>query len=559
MSGSCSWDSDLGSECDAYWSSSADENNDVHPNRAWGVDFNAGNMGYFIKSNPYRVRCVTECSPEHLDGACEADSFCCDTGECKKLGECYADKDCNSSVHPICNADSPPSICVSLDFSYCASNGRCLNEDAPNCANDDDCDAIMGQGWECVKEPAEEIGTCYERETCGPDKTSCIPEDCCVETKLCSSEENCLNWTQCDNHSDCLGGEKCSFACDDTGNRFCIHHTQCEVDQDCFSGDTCSYANPRRCFDQGDCMEPGQGGDCRCFANNDCPPGQNCPKYCSVTDTTACDLDSDCLADQTCVSTEVCTASTSVCENNSFHRACGSPFDLFCCATNHHCSETDTTECDSDSDCPAGETCDSDCCPIGRRCSAGEPMRSCIPEGDCVNDNDCLTGFTVCNGVYECEAVPGKECDPGVCTGGQGVPCTTCEFGEYCSLDRVCIPNANCLSDLRDCPDGELCTPEYECVPGPECGFAEFNIEVAPCIFELPGVPPNEFRIFVYLDDGSGVLTRLARDVTQVEGWDYNSGTNQIELFHVVSGPATLVVLCGAVPGDEPCPTQCSP
>ncbi len=172
-----------------------------------------------------------------------------------------------------------------------------------------------------------------------------------------------------------------------------------------------------------------------------------------------------------------------------------------------------------------------------------------------------IYGRTPRQDVALCAQVDRSNCAPQVCDNNSTVVCTsdgdcsggTCVAADLCEVDGTpCLVNGDCSSGL--CVPAEACYFQADDQASLSSAFDEIITEVVSCSYELTGVPPNEFRIFVYLDDGSGELVLIPRDY-----WDYNPVTNQIEFAgttceDVKAGLVTPVVVRGGLPGEDPCP-----
>ncbi len=149
---------------------------------------------------------------------------------------------------------------------------------------------------------------------------------------------------------------------------------------------------------------------------------------------------------------------------------------------------TPRTNCTSDAQCAAGQTCTPlgcattcsavrDCQPQGRTCSAtssadgGTASGICIAPGEtttpaCRSNTDCMAGAECINGMCQRTTTPAcrvdTDCTGGnVCLSGRCVPpANQCNFDNQCGTGRVCINNecrAQCDAG-RPCAQGQTCT-----------------------------------------------------------------------------------------------------
>ena len=189
------------------------------------------------------------------------------------------------------------------------------------------------------------------------------------------------------------------------------------------------------------------------------------------------------------------------------------------------------TPCESDADCPSGQSCQMETmgcppCIPGGECPSCEPATSGVCAdpyevfaGDCDVDADCPSGW-VCeeqlmpcaapppSGACACPAgAPGETCEPCDCgTGTSQQPpdetectpetvqmctyhptqCSTdadCQEGFECYEDQICSGGVGCASAgcaCAECPPGQSCEP-CDCPPPEEDPCADFEPEEPTC------------------------------------------------------------------------------
>jgi Cys-rich repeat protein len=240
----------------------------------------------------------------------------------------------------------------------------------------------------------------------------------------------------------------------------------CTSDGDCPAGYRC---------DAGTCVRTSTGGGMcdPCSSQEDCTGGYcltgfpDGGLYCG----TDCTSDADCGAGNTCVSV-------------------GTGYTWQCIPADGDCSGV-SAGCTTDGDCPSGYRCDGgscvpdeappECyydsdCPSGYHCEDGSCVADTPPPSDCTTDGDCPFGY---------------RCDGGSCV-PTGAECTRdeeCHAGYHCD-DGSCVSDdpapPECTVD-SECPEGQVCRSGL-CVrpPGTEGrAFGEPCADTAQCLSAL--------------------------------------------------------------------------
>lgn len=176
-----------------------------------------------------------------------------------------------------------------------------------------------------------------------------------------------------------------------------------------------------------------------------------------------CETDTDCPAGEACIGGECTPVECRVDED---------------CQDDEECRDYQCVlkpECAIDDDCEIGEICHEGSCVSGcrtdRDCPAGF---TCMPqEGDhgicaeCQQDGDCPAGYRCVDYacVQHCES--DEDCDAGHCDPTTHT-CVECVVDGHCEPGLIC-ENATCVECAvkDDCAIGELCV-DGQCVPGCE-------------------------------------------------------------------------------------------
>ncbi len=228
---------------------------------------------------------------------------------------------------------------------------------------------------------------------------------------------------------------------------------------------------PTACTTDEDCANV-NNGVAICATNGfceavDCVAATDCPD-----DGLFCTGEPVCLASNTCgFSGNPCTGAASICLE----------------------ATDECVECESNADCPAGDTCEDgvcvtppECvtdadCPAGEVCDNG----TCVTPPECTTDDDCAAGQVCEDGVCvtppECvtddDCAAGQVCEDGVCVAAP-VGCTSdadCpDDGLFCNGTEFCNTTGAtgvCASTGNPCPEGQTCVEETDTCATPGTSF----------------------------------------------------------------------------------------
>jgi hypothetical protein len=260
-----------------------------------------------------------------------------------------------------------------------------LSTDLPDCARitDLNCPAsVVGQA------NVPECTTCTNNSQC-VSPAVCFQQRCVLAGYSRAVGEECCVDAQCTNNTCSTGG-------------FC----ECLTDADCASGDSCLDAVNGKV-----CIKTGSKTECEgCLFNSQCVSG-NCKNFKCITPQTV-GIGSECCRDDQCLS--------------------------------NSCSAADTCQCKLDSDCPAGNYCDTGFLTLGANSCKVQKL-SC---DSCSADKQCGPGM-------HCQGKPFGHCITGV---------ENFAIGHSCCKDDQCTTNScsnknntcQCKHD-SDCPSGQLC------------------------------------------------------------------------------------------------------
>ncbi|MDJ0762632.1 MAG: hypothetical protein QNJ97_06540 [Myxococcota bacterium] len=395
------------------------------------------NNGYVCDTNA----CVPDEGTPNGD-TCTQDSDCA-SGNCENNMCCPAGEECCQDA-----SDCDNSLCV---LRYCDGNNACQYHDVSPCATPDqsDGDTCMGASL------CDGVGSCAVVDTCdgayaATGDYSCGPG---------SVAEDC--YTSCTTRAQCNDGYACSSgACIDK-----IPNGQgtCTQNEDCESG-YCTTST-------GICCD---GGWC-------CNDNDQCGAYSCDPGTWSCEFSCDNSGDDD----SLCTAMGDFhCDNGSCYEdlqngefPCDEPSDClsnYCDVSSGICCNSGTC-CADDSDCDgflctAGNTCETDCSPLGAEDDAlcaegyhctGSTCVADIPngQGTCVENSDCASD--------NCNPTTGICCSLG--TGDCCSNATQCDDANACTID-YCSATFHCYqvdaTDGQSCGDGAFCNGVETCQSG---------------------------------------------------------------------------------------------
>jgi len=241
---------------------------------------------------------------------------------------------------------------------------------------------------------------CDTSRVCGP---SCSP--CGQSTPNCVNVNGTYACVECTDDTQC-GGRKCDLTTNTCKG--------CLEDRACGAGQVCDKLNYT-------CVE--------CNRDEDCPPDEVCAP--EIKQCRECNQNSDCERGKSCQEHQCVT-----------------------CSANDSC---------------AGNSCN--CCPSGTQCAAPTPgaQPSCV---ECTTDSQCAAG-------QKCDSINGRcvdaipECNTSDRCGAQCVKCPS--ERPFCLDGQVCV---TCRNDL-ECASGQFClsgecsscTTDRHC--GPRCGACD--------------------------------------------------------------------------------------
>ncbi|MCK4660254.1 MAG: hypothetical protein KAV82_12095, partial [Phycisphaerae bacterium] len=355
----------------------------------------------------------------------------------------------------------------------CDGNGTCQDNFEPDTT---ECRAAVG---DCdVAEACDGAGSCPADgfqpidTLCGDQNdTTCTDPDTCDGVGVCLPN-HAANGTLCEDGEYCTVDDECYEGLCDGSARDCGDGLDCTTDTCDEVGDSCVHT-----LDAGYCLIEDV-----CYSDGQANPANDC-QYCDIAQST--------------------TSWT----NRSSGYVCGDQGDTVCdnpntCDGNGACQdnfEPDTTECRAAvGDCDVAETCDgAGSCPTDAFQPSGT---ACGDDSDTVCDNPdtcdangtCLDNFEPI--TTECRAAV-DDCDVAeTCDGAGSCPAdgfqpidtlcgdqdnTTCTAPDTCDGDGVCLPNH--AANGTSCEDGEYCTVDDECYEGLCDGSARDCGDVLDC------------------------------------------------------------------------------
>jgi hypothetical protein len=376
--------------------------------------------------------------------ACDpADASCGDANKPAPYGQCYGyceappEYDCQS------DADCASGVCelVICEGSAAADPMPCLPDDSGDCFMPPP--PPEGQCWGYCKDPGPQEcgpdGSCPEGYYCGcgwptyaadgseaPSGVACFP--------MCIPEE-----PTCGSNSDCAPDQACvNGTCQAAGGE-CQSNSDCGANQHCELG-PCPL---------GPCtFDPATG-------ESWCPP---CYGQCVDDGGGVCSSDAECAADQFCA-IQYCVTACPACVPGAQCPPCETQCYGMCQ------DQQWPQECDSNSDCDAGESCQCTSNPACPECDAC--FFQCLPDsdpGECSSDADCGAGqqcdFICAPCAPPQEGMPPVECPCfGMCVDAPPPPATECQMDSDCDDGFYC--------EQGPCPYFMPCSPDTGC---PGCG-----------------------------------------------------------------------------------------
>ncbi len=444
----------------------------------------------------YEPTCTTEsrirfCSEGLIrETECPSNAPICKNGVC--IG-CQSDSDC---VH-----DNTIGYCINnrcidcIQDSDCSgTTPYCRNNQCVSCASDDDCQ--------------DEVNTAAGTTTCAKSLGTCVQCDPETYQNNCSDK----NFIQCIDYQ--LESTQCALACDESTEKGCV---TCTTDNDCANSDGSPFCLENECVQcrevadenqqVNDCDEPKQCNAnhvcADCLSDDDCADNMEGKKLCHLdkgicvqckdnsscsgstplcdeeknicvaacTDDNSCPVGTQCFTgncvdiptDGNCFRNEHCNDDTKpICnaQTDQFGKCVGCNNNEDCvntqkghyCTINHEC-----LECNEDSHCNAGETCDL----ADKKCYQ---CNTTTPECDEDKKN-----------VRNCNIDTHKwvitECGSKGCMNGSCNDCSLNEFGDCFSDTQIykCQQNGSKLMMMPAvCPDDRPVCANGACV---QCNF----------------------------------------------------------------------------------------
>lgn len=470
--------------------------------------------------NPVTFQCSTCFTDAHCEtGVCDEEA-----GICK---ECLEDDDCPSGscdevagVCIECGADSECASSNPCQMGVCAE-GQCLFANLPAGTACDDGDACTQgdscAGGECI--PGDLIPGCENpMDPCEnmAEGTPCDDGDPCTLDDFCfnghcvgDSIDPLCQGNDVDgdgfstNEGDCNDLDAAIFPnapetcdgqdndCDGEVDEGCVNNcfpTGCsgQICADQAMDSDCMWLPEYECLQYSVCGPYGADGSCGwlqtnayvlclegigtpCDASGSCPAGMVCENGVCVLGGTPCATDSDCGANGLCINGEcvsgpVCV-DDSVCDD-------GDSCTMDYCDPSFGCYHEWVCDCQTNSDCPAGYSCQQNLCVV-----SGCVDLSNVDFGDC----EMALGVGLVNG--ECQYISGCGCgnycdalfqsiDACKSACGQVNPCE--QYGGFCvygDFVATTCPSGSSEVDLGGCVEalGGICCMATTC--GPEiCG-----------------------------------------------------------------------------------------
>lgn len=548
--------------------------------------------------------CERDYSCESENDCVSGQEYCSAAHTCIPLEECRLDIDCGSGK-TCYNAQSciVAGSCVTDDYcpanQYCSHTLQCINDDS--CRVDEDCapnEACQNQRCEVTPD-----NTCTSN--------AAVPAECDIGER-CGAHHGCIPDNRCINDSDCLTSH---YTCG--ADYFCHPLQTCGGDEDCTSGDSCSFTGgcmpDSACVTDADCP----GGEV-CNALFQCEVGGNCggtefnttlikPNMLIVFDRSGSMNFCDHQGTVTRWNSALAAVDNVLASEGNrirfglttFPEVCRSP------AVPQHCSG----ECNPGL-CPGwcrypGIGDQSNCAPGVVEVAVGDNTAMAVSESLHANYPGGSTptgavmkqilanihdyglpelGDNVARANYVLLVTDGEASTPDYCPANGADPLATVNT----ALDGLLAlspsvktfvvgfnfngssGSLNCHAvhgGTSRCPGltvNNCATSPQECYYRADntdaltAALAQILGQVASCDYRLDRAPPDQNRLFVYMQpngDGGAPRVRIERDPTHVNGWDFNPGNLTVTFYgsyctEVKAASVTPIVLYGC-PGVD--------
>jgi hypothetical protein len=387
------------------------------------------------------------------------------------------------------SSSGPAGVCSPVAANGTDPSGQCKDQGAANCGTTGFCDGngacqLYAAGTQCLGPSCPSGGvsatsqrTCDGAGTCKPPSTqSCAPFACNAATGTA-----CV--AVCASNADCSPGNVCNGgACGlKRLGQLCASGPECGSGN-CVDGVCCSAASCGSCQV---CNLTGNPGSCQPVSAGSTDPHGGC------TGTTTCGTNGTCNGNGLCAFTAagtscgsaMCSGSTDTpigaCDGAG---TCAQPTQscgAYMCGSGAAC----LTMCTSNSDCIAGDTCQSGSCtnlkPLGASCgSTTECLSSFCTDGVCCSSGPCGSCRSCAvSGTGTCAPVGAVKDPAGVCVDQGTASCGTnglCDGNGLCANYPVGLPcaPAGCQTTTLNaaaaaCDGAGHCTPASttDCTP----------------------------------------------------------------------------------------------
>ncbi len=363
--------------------------------------------------------------------------------------------------------------------AYC---GIC---DATNtcCTLDWDC----AQGDTCISD----LGLCSDFDPAGGEPPElcdndmdCNNETSCLEFGNCSGGDNdgtlcfigewvlglCSNdFSSCQRDADCEAGSFCTIMGQCPGS-YCVEKgTPCETDADCPAQDSCYREQCDQAGPQGQCSDIGTP----CRTDSHCSPTANCVIYKTCVGPSGCSTPpTECYTDEDCTAGETCSGNYPCCDQE-----CG-PTDSCPGGSCDPCADicTSAADCDDDNLCTT-DTCvtnvcvntnNTEVCDDGDICTTGDACAN----GACVSGQPMEDCAEACSTAADCDddnPCTTDTCVDHLCINANNTE--TCDDENHCTIGDICASGAcvggqaldpcpKACTTAADCDDTNLCTTD---------------------------------------------------------------------------------------------------